>query len=224
MPDEKELEQTALSWPAKAQTIAITNQVSYDDAAEFIVRIVGLRKQVIEHHAPVKTATYKAHKEAVAAEKKLLDPLRQAETIINRAISEWDAKQELIRMEEQRKLEAAQRKADDDARLALAQEAEENGATEETVDEILETPVVVPAIVAAPTYQKSSNISNTIKRWRAEVVDIKALCRAIGDGKAPSNLVLPNMTALNGLARALKESFNTPGCKAVTDSSVSVRA
>ena len=223
MPDEKELEQTALSWPAKAQAIAITNQVSYDDAAEFIVRIVGLRKQVIEHHAPVKLATHKAHKEAVAAEKKLLDPLRQAETIIKRAISDWDAQQERIRMEEQRKLEAAQRKADDDARLALAQEAEENGATEETVDEILETPVVVPAIVAAPTYQRTSGISTT-KRWRAEVVDIKALCRAIGDGKAPSNLVLPNMTALNGLARALKESFNTPGCKAVTDSSVSVRA
>ena len=223
MPDEKELETKALSWPAKAQTIAITDQKSYNDAAEFVLRIVGLRKQVVDHHAPIKTATHKAHKEAVSAEKKLLDPLQQAETIIKRAISDWDAKQERIRIEEQRKLEAAQRKADEDARLALAQEAEENGATEETVDEILETQVVAPAVVAAPTYQRTSGISTT-KRWRAEVVDIKALCRAIGEGNMPTNIVQANMTVLNSLARALKESFKVPGCKAVIDSSVSVRA
>ena len=222
MPDQKELETKALSWPAKAQTIAITNQQTYNDAAEFVVHIVGLRKRIVEHHAPIKTATHKAHKEAVKAEKKLLDPLAQAETIIKRALSAWDTEQDRLRREAQRKLDEAQRKTEEQAQLDLAMEAEESGATEETVTEILETPVVAPAIVAAPTFQKASGVS-TRQTWKAEVVDIKLLCKAIAEGWVAPNMVQANMVALNQMARAMKQSFNVPGCKAVPENSVSVR-
>jgi hypothetical protein len=49
--------------------------------------------------------------------------------------------------------------------------------------------------------------------WGAEVRDIKALCRAIAEGKASPNLVTPNMPALNKLATALKETMNVPGVR-----------
>ena len=187
------------------------------------MEIVGLRKQVVEHHKPIKEAAHKAHKTAIAAEKKLLDPLQQAETCLKRSIAAWDQEQQRIRQEEQRRLEAAQRKADEEARLALAQDAEANGATPETVDEILDTPVVTPSVVAAPTYEKGNGVSTSV-RWHAEVVDIKALCLAVAQGRASANLVQPNLPALNGMARAMKQTMNVPGVKAVSETTVAVRS
>ena len=219
----KELEEKALTWPQRASQITITDQPTYDRAAEMVVQIVTLRKRVVEHHAPIKKATHDAHKAAVAAEKKLLDPLQQAEMMLKRSIGAWDQEQENKRLEAQRQLEEAQRKADEEARLSLAAEAEENGADAETVDEILETPVVAPVAVAQPTYQKANGV-NTFLRWRAEVVDLKALCRAVADGKASSMLVQANMVALNQMARAQKQTFSVPGVKAISESSVAVRS
>jgi len=217
----EQMEQVALAWPDRAKAITITDQETYNTAASFLGDIVGLRKEIQAHHKPIKDAAHKAHKAAVAAEKKLLDPIAQAEQIIKTAIGNWDREQERLQQEKQRQLEEAQHKADEEARLALAQEAEENGATEETVDEILTTPVVRPAIVAKPVYAKATGVS-TQKRWKAEVVDIKALCRAVANGQASTELVQPNMVALNGMARAMRQTFNIPGCKAVTETSVAV--
>lgn len=218
----KKLEEKALAWPERAAAIIIRDQDTYDQAAELVVQIVGLRKQVVDHHKPIKEAAHLAHKAAVDAEKKLLEPLQHAESTIKRAIGEWDAEQQRRRREEQERLEAVQRKADEEARLALAAEAEANGATEETVSEILETPVVAPVAVATPTYQRANGVA-TQQRWRAEVTDIKALCRAIADGKASLNLVQANMPALNSMARAMRQTFNIPGCKAVAETAVAVR-
>ena len=218
----EQLESTALAWPERAEAIAITDQQTYNHAADLIVEIVGLRKQVVDHHKPIKDAAHKAHKVAIAAEKKLLDPLKQAEAILKRAIQGWTWEQEKIRQEEQRRLAEAQRKADEDARLALAVEAETNGATSETVGEILDTPVVTPAIVAPATFQKANGVSTSL-RWHAEVTDIKALCLAVAQGRASSNLVQPNLPALNSMARAMKQTFSVPGCKAVSEATEAIR-
>jgi hypothetical protein len=218
----EQLEEVALAWPERAKAITITDQETYNGAATVLVEIVAIRKQVQAHHKPIKEATNKAHKTAVAAEKKLLDPLTEAEGYIRKAIGAWDYEQERLRQEEQKRLEAIQRQADEDARLALAQEAEENGAEAETVDEILATPVVMPTAVAKPTFQHASGIS-TRQNWKAEVVDMKALCRAVASGQASAELVQPNMVALNRMAKAMRTTFNIPGCKAVTESVVGVR-
>lgn len=223
MTDEaKALEQTALAWPDRAKAIVIRDQQSYDHAADLIREIVTLRKQVIEHHKPIKEAAHAAHKAALAAEKKLLDPLQHAEAFIKRGIGAWDMEQQRIRAERQRKLAEAQRKADEDARLALAAEAEAAGATEDTVDEILETPVVEPVMTAPPTYEQARGVSTRLN-WRAEVTDLKALCRAIGEGKAPINAAQPNLPVLNAMARAMKQTMNIPGVRAVSEASVAVR-
>lgn len=216
------LEEAALAWPDRAKAIVISDQPSYDKAALVLGDIVDLRKKIIAHHKPIKEATNNAHKTAVAAEKKLLEPIQNAERIIKDAIGDWDREQQRLLQEEQRKLQEAQRKADEEARLALAAEAEANGAPEETVDEILETTVVQPALVVQPTYQAARGVS-TQQRWKAQVTDIKALCRAIADGKAAVTLVQANMPALNNMARAMRESFNIAGCKAVTETVVGVR-
>jgi hypothetical protein len=54
--DVKRMESTALSWPARAQAIIVRDQQTYDAAAELVVEIVTLERQIIEHHKPIKEA------------------------------------------------------------------------------------------------------------------------------------------------------------------------
>jgi hypothetical protein len=60
--------------------------------------------------------------------------------------------------------------------------------------------------------------------WHAEIVDLKAILRAVLDGGLPEEAVLPNMVYFNGRARAEHESFTVAGAKAVKDTSTSLRS
>jgi len=216
MPEDTEkLEETALSWPAQASEVSIVDQESYNEAAILITRIVTTRKQVVEHHRPIKETTNKAHKEACAAEKRLLLPLSTAELIIGNALLKWDREQKILRDAEQKRLQDVQRKVEEEARLEVAALAESEGAPEEVVEAILETPVAAPTtVMAAPTYTKAPGLS-TRMLYSAEVTNIRVLCAAVAAGTAAETLVQPNDVALNGLARCMKDSFRVPGCKLV---------
>jgi len=218
----KQLEQTALAWPDRARGITITDQQSYDMATTLLVEIATIEKRIIDHHAPIKVAAFEAHKVACAAEKKLLTPLTDAKGIIKRAIGAWEEKQARLLREAQREAEATQRRLEEEARLAVAVEAEQHGAPSETVQEILNQPVILPVPVVAPTFQRAQGVS-TQQRWKAEVTDIKALCRAIGNGHASLEFVTPNMVALNSVARAMKQTMNIPGVRAVPETTIAVR-
>ena len=221
LPEETERE--ALTWPERARSITITNQQTYSIAATLLIDISALAKRIQDHHKPIKDAAYAAHKVAVAAEKRLLDPLDEARTILRRGIGAWEAEQERIRMELERKAQAEARKQEEEMRLALAVQAEELGADEVTTEEILSTPMVTVAPVVAPTFERVSGVS-TSQRWHAEVTDIKALCRAVGEGKASVEFVQANLVALNALARAMKSTLNISGVRAVAETSVAARA
>jgi len=218
----EETEREALSWPERARSITITNQQSYSIAATLLIDISALAKRIQDHHKPIKDAAYAAHKVAVAAEKRLLDPLDEARTILRRGIGTWESEQELIRLRLERKARDEARKQEEEMRLALAVQAEELGADEVTTEEILSTPMVTVAPVVAPTFERVSGVS-TSQRWHAEVMDLKALCRSVGEGKASVEFVQPNLTALNALARAMKSTLNVPGVRAVAETSVAAR-
>jgi hypothetical protein len=222
--ETKELESAALAWSDRARAITIRDQQSYDHAAALAIEIVTLERRIQEHHKPIKEAAFAAHRAAVAAERKLLEPLQAAKEIIKSAIRDWDAEQERVRREEQRKAEEEARRRDEEERLQLAVEAETNGATAETVEEILTTPALtVPRPVVPVTFQRAEGVS-TQQRWRAEVVDLRQLCRAVAEGRASVNLVCANLTALNAMARAMKGTMNVPGVKAIAESTVAIRS
>jgi len=56
-----------------------------------------------------------------------------------------------------------------------------------------------------------------VTTWHAEVVDIKALCLAVGQGRCPTAYVEANLPALNKQAISLKGEMRIPGCKAVSE-------
>ena len=74
--------------------------------------------------------------------------------------------------------------------------------------------VVAPAKVAGVT---------SVEVARAEVMSVRELARAVADGVVPADLVTPNQRRLDELARALRESFEVPGCRVVVTSQVRVR-
>ena len=132
-------------------------------------------------------------------------------------------------LEEARVCEERRRK-DEEERLAAATEAESFGASEDEINHILESepaeeeyiPPPQPIIPQVQTYQKASGIS-TRETWSAEVTNIRLLAKAVAAGTAAPNLILPNTTALNGLARSLKGAMNVPGVKAVAETTTAVR-
>ena len=78
-----------------------------------------------------------------------------------------------------------------------------------------------PAKVAVTRGQESSVIIT--KTWRAEVVDLLELVKAVADGKLPTIILEPNMTALNDMARDLKDEGTVNGVRIYQDVSTSVR-
>jgi len=218
----RELEQEALSWPERARGIRISDQSSYNSAARLLLDIAALTRRIQEHHKPIKDAAYAAHKAAVAAEKRLLDPLAEATAILKKAISIWEADQERLRLETERKAREAAAKIEEEFRLEQAVAAQEAGADEATVDQILATPIRIPVPVAAPTFERAKGVG-TQQRWKAEVIDLRALCREIAEGRLPEEYVIPNMTALNARARAEKQAMSIPGVRAVPETVVAVR-
>ncbi len=78
-----------------------------------------------------------------------------------------------------------------------------------------------PAKVATTRGRESSVIISKI--WKAQVVDIIELAKAVVDGKLPTHVLEPNMTALNDIARERKDPGTIHGVRFFQDVSTSVR-
>jgi len=214
---EVELEKQALTWPEKAKAIIVSNQETYSVAANLLISIATLKKEIIDHHKPIKETAFAAHKAAVAAEKRLLDPLAEAETIIKRGIGLFEMEQERIRREaEQRAIEEARRR-EEEARIALAVEAEKQGATVETVQEIIDTPLPMRApVIQAPAFQRPTGISagrKPVYRWRT-----------VNEAQVPREYLMLNEVKINGIVRAMGPTTKIPGIEVYEDiPNISVR-
>jgi hypothetical protein len=209
---EVQFEQTGLSIRDEAQAIQIVDQQSYDLAAEKFRAAAAIEKQIVEYHAPLKQKAHEAHKAICSAENSLLLPVRAAKQTLSRSIGAWDAEQDRIRREEQRRLEAAAQRIAEEEALLNAVDAEQSGADAEEIEAVLSTPAPIQKVVAAPTYQKSVP---TREVWSAEVVSLHALVKAAAANPAYLCYLQANESALGAAARSQKNVFSIPGCKAV---------
>jgi hypothetical protein len=216
VPKNQELETAAMTLPEKAAATKVVDQVSHDAAAEELKAIARLEKQIVDYHKPFKEQAHKLHKDICTAETALLAPLKAARSTYSQKIVGWENEQRRIQAELQRQAEAEARRLAEEAALQQAAAAEEAGAPDEIVTQILETPQPVFAPKVAPVYQKSAGVV-AVATWKAELVDIKATCKAILDGILPDTAVLPNMVLANARARTEKESFKMPGFRAVKE-------
>ena len=91
-------------------------------------------------------------------------------------------------------------------------------------ERLISEPVLVPTVAPAPVFAppavvvevpKVAGISFRVD-WSAEVTDLSQLVLAVAEQRQSIGLLLPNQTALNQMARALKGSMRVPGVEAVS--------
>lgn len=207
------VEQKALSVVDQAKAITVTDSETYTVAGEMWKSIGDMMKEVDDTFNPIITAAHTSHKKALEQKAKYYKPLDDARRNIKRLMSDYDMEQERIRKEEERRLQEEARKREEERRLQEALEAEAAGEKEEA-EAILEEPVYVAPVVVQKSTPKMTGGPIYQERWFATVTNIKDLCRAVANGQASPECVLPNMPVLNKLAVALKTSMNVPGVRA----------
>jgi hypothetical protein len=176
------VETTALTTAQQAKAITVTDAEGYNSASEMVRGIVAIRRQVEQTFAPMKKKAHEAWKEVVAQEKKLLEPLEDAETYLKRQIGGYVAREEAARREQENRLrleaqklaeEAARREAEE-AALASAIAAEQQGDTA-TAEAVLAAPIKTAPVFVAPiivprTVQKQEGLSAR-KTYKFRVVN-----------------------------------------------------
>lgn len=210
-----DVEQEALEMRSMLAAIAITDQVSYDRAVDARIGAKGWIKGAEEFFDGLVKPAYVAYKNLLDTKKKVIGPVENTVAAINLELLKWDKEQEQIRRAEQQRLEnealaEAERQREEDAKHLAA-----TGADEETVAAVLSEPVQVTApVVAARTYEASKAVQYR-DHWQAEVTDLHALVKFVAKNKGHIALLQPNPSALNNLAKALKQTLGIPGIKAV---------
>lgn len=226
MVDAKQMESTKVEFGGILNTaIRLSKQIkdvdSYKEAAEYLFSIKKRLKWWIAFNKPIKDKIRASLKEAICREDILREPLERAEReYLKPAISDFDVKQEAERRAKQMKAEEEHRKQQEDAKLKLAVEYENQGEKDAAIA-VLEQPIVKTSI-ELPIETKVAGMSF---RWdySCVVVDRDALLRAVLEAKAPEVAVIPNIPFLNQLAKSMKEGLNIPGVELRKQKITSVR-
>ena len=214
------LERKALAIKAEAQALVIRTADEFRAAGEFLVNVKTALGEIEQLCDPSIEAAHRSHKAALAVKAKLAGPLLEAEKIVKPLMATYNAEQERRRQEEQRRLqEEAKRKAEDE-RLELALQAEKAGDAQ-SAEELIAAPVEAPLVVVR-SETKAEGVSFR-ENWKAMVVDLKTLVRAVADGTAPLAAIVPNQSFLDSQAKALKAELSYPGVKAYNETIVSGR-
>lgn len=224
VPDQEEVQNEATQYPMQARALAeaIKDDDSYQTAGQFLITIKGFRKKVESTFGEVVSKAHAAWKATIALRKLADDPLDEAERIIKPALAAYDQEQERVRRAEQDRIMAEQKKRDEDSRLAQAAKVAETGDLS-GAEAILDAPAAPLVMPPPPPKSTVAGISYS-DAWKAEVIDLKALVKAVAEGKAPLTLLEANTTAINSMAKSLKAELKYPGIRVWSEKVVSSRA
>lgn len=205
----------------RARALVVKTQEDYERAGDFLRDSKTLQKEIHDALDPVVQKAHQAHKAATAVQSRLLEPLVEAEKIVKGKMGAYQEERERIALAEQREKEREARRLEEERILREAQELEARGDVQ-AAEEVISAPIVTTAIPAAPR----PTASGTAARWKysARVTDLAALVKASAEGKVPAGLVVADVSALNKLASALKESLSIPGVELVREPVIAAQA
>lgn len=205
-----------------AEAITVKDQATYDTAVGMGKALSLMKAANAEHHDPMIRAANLAHKETTKAKKRWGEPIESALSTLRTKCAGHVRQQQELERKETLRLEAEKKKRDEAAALREAERLEKAGADKETVDNAMTEPAPAPPPppAAAPRVAARKGVS-VRKNWKVKVTDPMKLIRAVAEGKANASLVVPDMQALNKLAKALEKNFDVPGVEAFDDATAS---
>lgn len=291
-PDLPKLEAEALTLIDLANSITVSNKEEAEIAVKFVQHRQSVLSAFVEWFAPIKKASWDAHKRNTEKEGSIKDPNELAIKIVKQKLLDYEAEQARIALAETNRIRAeeearerarrekeeadrrarqkledearakeesrirverekleAEKKAQADALAKAGKEAEaenirkraaaeaeiqklldegrrlkeENERLEEErhAQELLTAPIHVVACRIQPDKIEGLTMAYP---WKAEVVDIRALCRGIAEGKTPADVISVKQSKLDALAKTWKESTGDhyPGIRGKEDRSVRI--
>ena len=144
-------------------------------------------------------------------EKKFASELDEEKRRLGGLITTYNQEQERIRQEVERAAREAAEAAAREEALNRAVELDAAGDSE-AAEAVLEEPIVAPVIIQQQAPQRMvGQVGKTT--YSCIVTDVKALLKAVAEGKAPMDCFTLDQGYLNKKAALEKEGFILPGCK-----------
>jgi len=201
-----------------SQAFAVTTHEEFVGANNELQAIKKKMKEIESKRQELKAPILEAGRKVDDLFKPALAVLAAAEDAIKKQMIAWQREQERIRKEVEDKARIELEKAE----RARIKAIEKGDVTK--VAKLEEKVASIAATVAeAPQVAKVKGFSVT-EIWSANVVDFMALVKAVAAGKQPSELLLPNQSALDDLAKAHTSNLAVPGVLAVKKDSAASRA
>lgn len=196
----------------EARALTISNTADYIAVCDFEKGLRALDKQIVEHHSTRKRMADHLHKRLVAEEKEDRAPVLEALEIIRPKRISWEDEQERLRKEEEERLQALQREADEERCIKDALEAEAKGRKDEA-EKIIEREENTTKRLHIPSRLPKSGIAKR-EYWGYNTVDLLALATAaVADPDRYLAYLDFNRPRIGGQVQALKELCKIPGIK-----------
>lgn len=190
----------------------IADSESLAAAADFLMEIKRRRKQWAEFNKPAKQKLDALKKELLERERQIDEPLERAENqILKPAMARFEDEQEKKRRIEEDRLRAEHKKREEDAKLAAAEAAQEQG-DHDIAEQILDAPLMVAPVVL-PRHETPAGISYRTA-WKFEIVDPNAV---------PREYLTVDESKIGGVVRALKGETKIAGVRVYSEKTVAGR-
>ena len=195
-------------------------------------------KAIQEHIGPEKQRRHGLWKRVCEKETKLCAPFEEVKKRNSQLIGKWQLEQEQIRIAEEERLRAEELRKSQELQAQQAEQLASEGRVEEGVAVLESAPEVMPVITTSRA-TKVAGISAPKIKYKAEIVDLMALVKAVAEGRLPLNVfgeqdrftkvwILDTKDSgqrfLDKMADTFKKGFEYPGCRLKEDISSSVRA
>ena len=194
-----------------AASMNVTSAEEYNVASNFLKTIKGAQSKVTAFFAPMKQKAHEAHKAITMQEAAMLKPLQDAENSLKRNMLTFYAEQERIRINAQRKLQAAADEAARKERERLEREASKLKTPELREQRMEQAASVIAPVVTVASVAPVVSGQSIRKTWTAKVVDVSLV---------PREWMVVNEKALDSFAKATKGAVKVPGVEFVESMSL----
>ena len=213
---EQKLEQSGAMAVKSAEALVIDSPESYELGNKYLATIKERMKEITDYWAEPKKTAQQAHKNLVAKEKAMLEPMQKSDQIIRGKMKKYHDSQEA----ERRKAEAAIRQQQEEETRRLLDEAikaEENGDAQAAATHMAMAELVSEMPVAAA--MESPAPKGVRKTWKARVTnpnDVPAYYNGM-------EIRTINLTMLNIIARSSNGTAKIPGVELYEDTIIIAR-
>ena len=233
------LQREGLTLLERARALVVVDDTTFRQADELDRLGKDGERRIKEFMDPICDAANRAHKEATSRRAKLLEIPGEVRRLARAGITTYEQEQARLAQEaaaaaerERQRLEAEARvqaereqarlrKEAEDRRLEEAAAAEAAGDVE-TATKLIEAPVEVPTVEAAPVFMPPAPVfappeiqgRSFRSQWKAQCVDLKLVVRAAAAGNQTALACLMwNDVAANGLARSTRGGVRVDGIR-----------